>query len=111
VLIAPSLFTYEVLAVAASTSFGAEAAYSLILDFLGAGFRIIEPDERVIQKAIEISNAGHPKSGYPTFYDSSYHALALIFGGIFITSDGRHKSKSEAFGNVVLLRDWKNHFI
>lgn len=111
VLIAPSLFTYEVLAVAAPTSFGSEAAYGLIRDFVKAGFRLIEPDESVIRKAIEISNAGHPKSGYPTFYDAAYHALALVFGGVFLTADGRHKAKTVAFGGVVLVQDWKAHFL
>jgi predicted nucleic acid-binding protein len=110
-LIAPSLFMYEVLAVAASTSFGSEAAYELIRDFIKAGFSLIEPDESVIRKAMEISNMGHPKSGYPTFYDSSYHALALVFGGIFLTADARHKTKTTAFGSVVLIADWKAHFI
>ncbi len=110
-LIAPSLFLYEVLAVAAPTSFGSDAAYDLIQDFIKAGFRLVELDGAVIRQAIAISNAGHPKSGYPTFYDASYHAVALVFGGVFLTADSRHKGKTESFGSVVLLQDWKTHFL
>ena len=110
-LIAPSLFLYEVLAVAAPTSFGSDAAYDLIQGFIKAGFRLIEPDSGIVRQAIAISNAGHPKSGYPTFYDASYHAAALVFGGVFLTADARHKAKTEGFGSVVLLKDWKTHFL
>jgi predicted nucleic acid-binding protein len=109
-LIAPSIFVYEVLAVAAPSPYGAEKAYELILSFKRSGFLIVDASDAVIHKAIEISNSGHPKSGYPTFYDSSYHALALLRGGTFLTSDQRHAAKSSGFGGVVLLKDWRAHF-
>lgn len=103
-IIAPTLFTYEVLAVAASTGFGATAAYELVRDFIKAGLKLIEPDDVVIKQAIAIANDGHPKSGFPTFYDSSYHALALVFGGVFLTADAKHKAKAASFGSVVLYQ-------
>jgi predicted nucleic acid-binding protein len=109
-LIAPSLLLYEVLAVAGPTSIGSAFVYDLILRFRNSGFELLEIDDAVIRKALQISNTGHPKSGYPTFYDSTYHALALINGGVFLTSDQRHVAKAAAFGGVVMLEDWRTHF-
>lgn len=110
-LMAPSLFVYEVLAVAAASPFGAGAAFELIQKFRKAGFDVVELDESVTERAIEIANNGHPKTGFPTFYDSAYHALALTCDGVFLTSDSKHSAKTTAIGGVVLLRDWKMHFL
>jgi predicted nucleic acid-binding protein len=110
-LAAPSLFLYEVLAVAAASPFGAGAAHLLVSKFRQSGFDIIEPEDSVVRRAIVIANSGHPKSGYPTFYDSAYHALALELGGTFLTSDQRHIAKAASHGGVVALRDWKSHFV
>ena len=109
-LISPSIFVYEVLAVAAPSPFGSETAFELIRGFRQSGFVIIEASDTLVHKAIEISNKGHPKSGYPTFYDASYHALALLRGGVFLTSDQRHVAKASEFGGVVLLKDWRTYF-
>lgn len=110
-LIAPSLFLYEVLAVAAATPFGATAAHDLIQAFVKAGFSLVELDGPVIVKAIEIANFGHQKSGFPTFYDLSYQALALREGGVFLTADQKHATKTTRFGGIVLLRDREAHFL
>ncbi|MGB8817601.1 MAG: type II toxin-antitoxin system VapC family toxin [Rhizobiaceae bacterium] len=106
-LVAPSLFLYEVLAVAAPSPFGAEAALGLIREFQNAGFEITDLNDETVKQAIVIANSGHQKTGFPTFYDSSYHALALEIGGIFLTSDAKHLAKAASHGSVVLLRDWK----
>ncbi|POZ52200.1 type II toxin-antitoxin system VapC family toxin [Methylovulum psychrotolerans] len=53
---------------------------------------------------------GHPKSGFPSFYDASYHALAIANDCTFITADNRHVSKTAQFGHVVLLKDWQSVF-
>jgi predicted nucleic acid-binding protein len=110
-VMAPSLFVYEVLAVAAASPFGADAAFDLIGEFLRAGFEIADLDEQTVRRAIVIADGGHPKTGYPTFYDSAYHALALVLGGIFLTSDSKHLAKAASHGGIVLLRDWKAHFV
>lgn len=109
-LLAPSLFLFEVLAVAASSPFGAEAALSLIREFQWAGLEVAEINDRTVNRAIIIANTGHPKTGYPTFYDSAYYALALERGGTFLTSDQRHAAKAGSHGSVVLLRDWQAAF-
>lgn len=107
---APSLFLYEALALASPYKGGSIGGYELLLDFLNAGFELVEISDRVVRRALEISNSGHPKSGFPSFYDASYHALALLDGGIFLTSDQRHVAKTSVFGSVVLLKDWRSHF-
>ena len=109
-LSAPSLLLYEVLAVAGPSGFGSERAYDLIREFRYSGFELVEIGDEVIRKALEMSNSGHPKSGYPSFYDAAYHALALVSGGVFLTSDKRHAAKTMAFGGVVLLENWRHHF-
>ena len=109
-LIAPSIFLYEVLAVAAPSEFGAERAHDLIKQFKRSGFKIVEVNDQIVRKAIEICNSGHPKSGFPSFYDSAYHALAIERGAVFLTSDQRHAAKASGFGGVVFLKDWRTHF-
>ncbi len=109
-LFAPSLFLYEVLAVAASSPFGEDAAFILIAEFQKAGFEIAGLDDKTVKRAVDIANCGHPKTGYPTFYDSAYHALAIALGGMFLTSDLRHIAKAGSHGSVAALRDWVSVF-
>lgn len=109
-LLAPSLFTYEVLAVASASAFGADKAYGLISDFMETGFQLIEMNPPLVKRAITISNVGHPKSGFPSFYDSAYHALAVETKGTFITSDHRHYAKVKSEGSIELLENWENLF-
>ncbi len=109
-LIDPDLFIYEVLAVAGPSIIGSSLAYDMIITFTKAGFMMIQLDEATIRQALTISNTGHAKSGFPTFYDSSYHALAVTSGGVFLTADKRHVAKTVTFGSVVLLYEWKSYF-
>ena len=109
-LSAPSLFLYEALALASPYKTGSQGAYRLLLGMLNSGFELVEIGDEVIRKALEISNTGHPKTGYPSFYDAAYHALALVSGGVFLTSDKRHTAKTDTFGGVVLLENWRRHF-
>lgn len=41
-----------------------------------------------------------------TFYDASYHALAIISGGHFVTADERHLAKAKKAGHILHLKDW-----
>lgn len=65
----------------------------------------MEPSEVVIKKALKIVGHGHFKSGFPHFYDSVYHALAIEHKCDFVTSDEKHYEKSKGFGNIKLLRE------
>ncbi len=41
-----------------------------------------------------------------TFYDASYHALALNKGGTFLTADKKYYEKTKNHGNIMLLKDY-----
>jgi predicted nucleic acid-binding protein len=109
-VIVPSLFLYEVLTIASVSNFPTQLAYKLITQYQEANLELIELDSVCILKAIEISETGHQKSGFPSFYDASYHALAILNNCIFITADNRHISKTAQFGHIVLLKNWKSLF-
>lgn len=41
-----------------------------------------------------------------TFYDASYHALAIVLDGTFITSDTRYLERTQTAGHIAHLMDW-----
>ena len=59
----------------------------------------------------KIASTGHEKSGFPSIYDSIYHALAIHEKAVFLTADKRHYEKSKSFGHICLLKDWENLFV
>ncbi len=78
--------------------------------FEDAIFRLVDmrsPDRFIWLQAEQICKHGHKKSGFPTMYDSVYHAMAVINNGVFITSDKRHYEKAKSFGHIALLDDWE----
>jgi len=109
-VLVPSLFLYEVLSIAAISSFSIQSTYALIKQYQSANLSLVELDQPTILKAIEICEQGHEKSGFPSFYDASYHALAIINECQFITADKRHVAKTKEFGHVTLLSDWESIF-
>jgi N-acetylneuraminic acid mutarotase len=65
------------------------------------------PDRFTWLQAEKICQSGHEKSGFPSMYDSIYHAMAIVRGGTFFTADKRHYAKSKKFGHIALLEDWE----
>ena len=45
----------------------------------------------------------YPKT---SFYDASYHALAVQLDGIFLTSDKKYYDKAKSLGHIQLLKDY-----
>jgi predicted nucleic acid-binding protein len=43
-----------------------------------------------------------------SFYDASYHMLALREGGMYVTADQRYIGRAGGKGHVVLLSHWKS---
>ncbi|MDP1903981.1 MAG: type II toxin-antitoxin system VapC family toxin [Pseudomonadota bacterium] len=41
-----------------------------------------------------------------TFYDASYHALAIVGGGMLVTADARYVRKVGASESLMALADW-----
>jgi len=109
-VLVPSLFLYEVLSIAAASPFPMEHVHALITQYQSANLDIVELDAKTILKAIDICAHGHEKSGFPSFYDASYHALAINNECQFITADKRHVAKTKNFGHMTLLQDWRELF-
>ncbi len=42
-----------------------------------------------------------------TFYDASYHALAIVNRGVFVTADAKYQRKLGSDPAVRILPDWK----
>ncbi|MDX2083177.1 MAG: type II toxin-antitoxin system VapC family toxin [Rickettsiales bacterium] len=101
--IIPSIFIYEVLSVASSYKISIEKTYALIKEQQLVNFEILEMSDELLKIAEKICNFGNQKSGFPSFYDSVYHALAIINNCDFITADKKHYQKSKKFGHIKLL--------
>lgn len=97
-VIVPSLFLYEVLSIAKISGFPASKAYELIIEFQKTQLQLVELDKLCIEKTLEICESGHAKSGFPSFYDASYHALAINSDCYFVTADKRHFNKTLQLG-------------
>lgn len=106
----PDIFLYEVLSVAAKNGVSLENALTMIRSFEKTYLRISPLDENQLHSAIKMAETGHPKSGYPSIYDSAYHVLAMFYDGVFITADKKHYDKTVSSGNICLLKDWKSAF-
>ncbi len=106
----PSIFSYEVMAVA----LGRKADIKEVrerYDLLGeGGLAIYSLNENLLEVALYIASTGHSKSGFPSFYDAAYHALAIETKGTFLTSDRRHFTKTKDFGHICLLENWRSIF-
>ncbi|PID62983.1 MAG: hypothetical protein CR974_02385 [Gammaproteobacteria bacterium] len=107
-LVVPELFVYETIEITRKFNEGFEKTLRLIESYKNTLLEIISPDPDTWQTAEKITQHGHPKSGYPSVYDAIYHAIAIENKGIFVTADKRHYDKSQHFGHIVLLSDWKN---
>jgi len=109
-LLAPTLFRYEVFEVARRKNTPLVMVNKLIELQQQTLLRLVEPGIEHILKAEEIASCGHSKSGFPSMYDSIYHALAIIEGGSFLTADARHAAKVKKFGALTMLADWRTLF-
>jgi predicted nucleic acid-binding protein len=66
---------------------------------------VVDLDVQTSMQAKDITKQGHPKSGYPSFYDSVYHALAIEHNCDFITADGKHEGKVKELGHIKVLKE------
>lgn len=107
-ILCPDIFLYEVLSIAAQNSFPLGKTREMLASFERAHLSIRPLSEMQLKLAMRMAEDGNEKSGYPSIYDSSYHALALAEQGVFITADKRHVAKVSKYGSVVLLDDWES---
>jgi len=109
-ILVPEHFLYEFINVC--QKLGVEVSNSL--KFFGAMkgsiLTVVTPDNDMWLLAEKIAREGHEKSGFPSMYDSIYHALAIESKGVFVTADRRHFTKTEKFSHVSLLSSWEDLF-
>ena len=106
----PDIFLYEVLSVASQHRVPLQTTVKMIRQLENAYLSIQVPTSQQFSLAMRMTEEGHEKSGYPSIYDSTYHAMAISYGGVFVTTDKRHIAKAKHHGHVVLLQEWKSAF-
>ena len=99
-LVVPSLWIFEVanILVRRMTDSAKEAIKAYI------AFGLIEgvTDEKWLKISLSlVRNYG------VTFYDASYHAMAIKYGGVLITADEKYLNRADATGSVKLLKEWQ----
>ena len=99
----PSIFLFEVLNVCSVNKINEEDVFFLINRYQKFGLQIVNPSEKTLRNALKMTKIGHKKSGYPSFYDCVYHALAIELDCQFITSDFKHITKAKKFGSIKSL--------
>lgn len=106
-VIAPMIIQYEVANIAIKKNISIDLVTNLFDENILNLVDLESPDRFTWLQAEKICQSGHEKSGYPSMYDSIYHAMAIMKGGTFFTADKRHYAKSKDFGHIALLEDWK----
>lgn len=109
-LVAPELFKYEIAEVTRYRQESLAKTLDLFDMFDRALLTVSAPDRETWLLAEKITHKGHMNSGFPTIYDSIYHALAIKLNAQFLTADKRHYAKAREFGHIKLLSDWESIF-
>ena len=99
-LIVPSLWRYEV-ANTLGRLFPDNAA-ELLNHCCDVGIKEIAESSLRDKKALEIMSHWQV-----SFYDASYHALAIVNGLDFITADEKYAKKVKTLGSVQALKEWR----
>ena len=105
-LLAPNVFLHEVMGTAQRYGVSLVTVSELLQRQRSINLQIIDRLEPYLETAINIAGTGHAKSGYPSWFDSFYHAIAIKERATFITADKRHAEKTRQFEHVCLLTDF-----
>lgn len=109
-LIAPAVLINETMHTCEYRKIDRTPVYELFRNLLEDNLELINTTPEILDKTFEITQHGHPNSGYPTFSDSMYHAVALENDALFITADTKHIEKvKKKYKNAVALRDWEKY--
>ena len=98
-LIVPSLWVYEVGNVL--TIKYPEVARVLLSHLANLNIQVVQPSARLIELTTKLV-ARHSV----TFYDASYHALAVISDALFVTADEKFLRKVTDDIHCQHIRDW-----
>ena len=103
-ILVPSIFTYEIFYIAQRYGVDLDFITNLLETYKSFNLKEMALEGKTIAKAKEIiTNSSHPKSGFPSFYDASYHALAMVNECKFITADKKHYEKTKGEGFIELI--------
>lgn len=64
-------------------------------------FDVITPSQRWQAAILQLASAYRL-----TFYAASYHALAMVNDGIFVTADEKYMARAGAAGHIARLHEW-----
>lgn len=109
-LLAPSLLLYEINNVLISKSVKGRSydrAIGTLMDWVRSGVIVVEePHEELLRRAEAIASIDTQGQGYISSFDATFHALALIRGASFLTSDQSYVHKTRPLvGSVDLLEE------
>ena len=110
-LLAPSLFEYELLQIALYYKYPIQDVLLQLDQYQRFNLSLVKPNKDIWLKTEEIVQQGHKSSGFPSLYDSVYHALAISNNCNFVTADKRHVAKTKQLGRIVLLNQWNTEGI
>lgn len=102
-VIVPSLWRYEV-----GNTLGRlvpESASVLLTHCCDVGLREVEESKARDKTALQLMS-----DWQVSFYDASYHALAILNRIDFVTADEKYNAKVSKHGNIILIKDWHNYF-
>jgi len=101
----PHVVVNEVIHVCEREKLDIESACLLFKGLIELNLSFVPVTSTLIDRTVSITQEGHKKSGYPTFSDCMYHAIAIQENALFITADKRHYEKTKHLGNIKLLND------
>ncbi len=105
-ILVPSVFTYEIFYIAQKYNVDLDFVENLLNVYKSFNLEEVNLDNHLIRKSKEmIQKTSNPKSGFPSFYDVSYHILAIENDCDFLTIDKKHEAKTKAFGHIKLLSE------
>ena len=105
-VLVPSIFLYEVIGVFRKHGYNQETITEFIASYYNKScIKVFSLEKNILHQALELIEKTAPSSGFPSFYDSTYHALAMLNHCDFITADKRHYEKTKKFGNIKLLSE------
>jgi predicted nucleic acid-binding protein len=106
-LLAPTIILYEALSSALHVDHPFDGVAELFDRLKMLGLQVEEPNRAELNLAEEIATTQAPGGGFPTLFDSIYHAMAIERGGTFVTADIRHVEKTRHLGHVLSLPEWR----
>jgi len=98
-IILPSIWAYEVGNILGRQQPG--LARELFEIYMGYQFEE-ESASNLFASIFDIMNAIDA-----TFYDASYHSVALKHHGTYVSADDKYVRKALSIGHVIALRDWQ----